>query len=50
MIQKRTIGVVGVGNVGVAAAYAIFIRGLASEFIPSDKDNKRTEGEVELPQ
>ena len=25
MIQKRTVGIVGTGNVGVAAAYAIFL-------------------------
>ena len=46
MIQKRTIGIVGVGNVGVAAAYAIFIRGLASEIILIDKDTRRAEGEA----
>ncbi|MDJ0854588.1 MAG: hypothetical protein QNI88_05195 [Desulfobacterales bacterium] len=33
MIQKRTIGIVGTGQVGVAAAFAIFMRGLASEII-----------------
>jgi L-lactate dehydrogenase len=46
MIQKRTIGIVGTGNVGVASAYAIFMRGLASEMILVDKNMKRAEGEA----
>ncbi|MHC4476656.1 MAG: L-lactate dehydrogenase [Planctomycetota bacterium] len=46
MIQKRTIGIVGTGKVGVAAAYAIFLRGLASEIILIDKNIKRAEGEA----
>ena len=46
MIQKRTIGIVGTGNVGVAAAYAIFLRGLASEIILIDKNLKKAEGEA----
>jgi len=46
MIQKRTIGIVGTGNVGVAAAYAIFMQGLASEIILIDKSLKRAEGEA----
>jgi L-lactate dehydrogenase len=46
MIQKRSIGIVGTGNVGFAAAYAIFLRGLASEIILIDKNLKRVEGEA----
>ncbi|MGD9333183.1 MAG: L-lactate dehydrogenase [Desulfobacterales bacterium] len=46
MIQKRTIGIVGTGHVGVAAAYAIFMRGVASEIILIDKDSARAEGEA----
>ena len=46
MIQKRTIGIVGTGNVGVAAAYAVFTRSLASEIILIDKDTRRAEGEA----
>ena len=41
MIQKRTIGIVGTGNVGVAAAYAIFMQGLASEMILVDMRTQR---------
>lgn len=46
MIQKRTVGIVGTGHVGVAAAYAIFMAGLASEIILIDKDNRRAAGEA----
>ncbi len=46
MIQKRTIGIVGTGHVGVAAAYAFFMRGLASEIILIDKDAERAAGEA----
>ena len=46
MIQKRTIGVVGTGNVGVAVAYAIFLQARASEIILIDKNRKKAEGEA----
>ena len=46
MIQRRTIGIVGTGNVGAAAAYAIFNQSLASEIILLDKDMRRAEGEA----
>jgi len=46
MIQKRTVGVVGTGNVGVAAAYAMFLRGVAEEILLVDKDHARAEGEA----
>ncbi|WP_353564164.1 L-lactate dehydrogenase [Longimonas sp.] len=46
MIQRRTIGIVGVGNVGKAAAYALFNQRLASEIILLDVDHKRAEGEA----
>jgi L-lactate dehydrogenase len=46
MIQKRTIGVIGVGNVGVAAAYALFLNRTAEEIILVDKDRRRAEGEA----
>lgn len=46
MIQKRTIGIVGAGYVGVAAAYAAFLRELASELILIDKNGKKAEGEA----
>ena len=46
MIQKRTIGIVGTGHVGVAAAYAVFLRGLCGEIILIDKNRRRAEGEA----
>ncbi|RJQ78136.1 MAG: L-lactate dehydrogenase [Desulfobacteraceae bacterium] len=46
MIQKRTIGIVGTGHVGMASAYAVFLRGLAGEIILIDKDRRRAEGEA----
>jgi len=46
MLQRRVVGLVGTGHVGVAAAYALFIKGLASELILIDKDTRRAEGEA----
>lgn len=46
MIQRRTVGVVGTGNVGTAAAYALFNQGLASEILLVDKNTRRAEGEA----
>ncbi len=46
MLQRRVVGLVGTGHVGVAAAYALFIKGLASELILIDKDSRRAEGEA----
>lgn len=46
MIQRRTVGIVGTGNVGVAAAYALFNQQLASEIILVDRDEDRAEGEA----
>ncbi len=46
MIQKRTIGIIGTGNVGVAVAYAIFLQARASEIILIDKNRKKAEGEA----
>ena len=45
-IQRRTVGVVGTGNVGTAAAYALFNQRLASELILLDKDVEYAEGEA----
>lgn len=46
MIQRRTVGIVGTGNVGVAAAYALFNRRTASDIVLVDKDRRRAEGEA----
>jgi L-lactate dehydrogenase len=46
MIQRRSVGIVGTGNVGTAAAYALFNQGLASEILLHDVDERRAEGEA----
>lgn len=46
IIQRRTVAVVGAGNVGVAAAYALFSRRLATEILLLDKDERKAEGEA----
>ena len=46
MIQKRSVAIVGAGNVGVAAAYALFNQRIASEIILVDIDPERAEGEA----
>jgi len=46
MIQRTVIGIVGVGNVGRAAAYALFNQRLASEIILLDLDQDRAKGEA----
>ena len=46
MIQRRTIGIIGAGNVGVAVAYAIFLQARANEIILIDKNRKKAEGEA----
>ena len=46
MIQKRIVGVIGTGKVGMAAAYAMFLRQTAGEIILVDKDSYRAQGEA----
>lgn len=46
MIQRRTVGIVGTGHVGVAAAYALFLQNIASDLILIDIDERRAEGEA----
>jgi L-lactate dehydrogenase len=46
MIQRRTVGIVGTGQVGTAAAYAIYNQNLASEIRLVDKNRERAEGEA----
>ena len=46
IIKKRSVGFVGIGNVGMAAAYAFFLKGLAGEIVLVDKDRRRAEGEA----
>lgn len=46
MIQKRSVAIIGTGNVGVAAAYALFNQRIASEIILVDLNRERAEGEA----
>ena len=41
MIQRRSIAIVGTGNVGVAADYALFNQRIASEIILIDLNRKK---------
>ncbi len=46
MLRRQTIGIVGIGQVGMAAAYAIFQQRIAQELILIDRDRERAEGEA----
>lgn len=46
MIKKRSVGIIGAGNVEVAAAYSIFNQHISSEIIVIDKDRARARGEA----
>ncbi|AGA33898.1 L-lactate dehydrogenase [Thioalkalivibrio nitratireducens DSM 14787] len=45
-MARSSVGIIGTGNVGIAAAYAIFQRQLASEIVLVDKNRQRAEGEA----
>jgi L-lactate dehydrogenase len=44
-LKRHTVGVVGTGHVGMAAAYAMFQQRTVNELILIDFDKKRAEGE-----
>lgn len=46
MIQRQSVAIIGTGNVGVAAAYAMFTQRTVSEIILVDLDRDRAEGEA----
>ncbi len=46
MIQRRSVAIIGTGNVGVAAAYAMFNQRTVSEIILIDLDKEQAEGEA----
>lgn len=46
MIQRRTIGIIGTGMVGMAAAYALFLKQVVGEVILIDQQPRRAEGEA----
>jgi L-lactate dehydrogenase len=45
-MSKDAVGIIGTGNVGVAAAYALFQRQIASSLVLVDLDHRRAEGEA----
>lgn len=46
MIQRQSVAIIGTGNVGVAAAYALFNQRTASEIILVDINEERARGEA----
>jgi len=46
MSGRRTVGIVGTGQVGMAAAYALFQQRIADELVLVDLDRRRAEGEA----
>jgi L-lactate dehydrogenase len=46
MLRRNTIGIVGAGQVGMAAAFALFQQRIANELILVDLDRRRAEGEA----
>ncbi len=45
-MRNRSVAIIGTGNVGTAAAYAIFNQKLANEILLIDKDKSRAKGEA----
>ncbi|MFP4160734.1 MAG: L-lactate dehydrogenase [Ectothiorhodospira sp.] len=43
---SHSVGIIGTGNVGVAAAYSLFQRQIAGELVLVDRDRGRAEGEA----
>ncbi|MGA7980919.1 MAG: hypothetical protein WCA32_11930 [Chromatiaceae bacterium] len=46
MLHRHNIGIIGTGQVGMAAAYSLFQQRIANELILIDLDRKRAEGEA----
>jgi L-lactate dehydrogenase len=46
MLQRHTIGIIGTGQVGMAAAYSLVQQRIANELILIDLDHRRAEGEA----
>ena len=47
MVQKRVLGVIGLGHVGAHVAYALAIQGIADELVLVDKNEKKLTAEVQ---
>ena len=46
MLSNKRVGVIGVGNVGIASAFAMYTSKVANEIILVDKDKEKAEGEA----
>jgi L-lactate dehydrogenase len=46
MLSRRTVGIVGTGQVGMAAAFSLFQQRIADELVLVDLDRQRAEGEA----
>ena len=47
MVQKRVLGVIGLGHVGAHAAYALAIQGIADELVLVDQNEQKLASEVQ---
>ena len=47
MVQKRVLGVIGLGHVGAHVAYALAIQGIADELVLVDQNEQKLASEVQ---
>lgn len=47
MVQKRVLGVIGLGHVGAHIAYALAIQGIADELLLVDQNEQKLASEVQ---
>ena len=47
MVQKRVLGVIGLGHVGAHVAYALSVQGIADELILIDQDERKLVSETQ---
>ena len=47
MVQKRVLGVIGLGHVGAHVAYALAIQGIADELLLVDQNEQKLASEVQ---
>ena len=47
MVQKRVLGVIGLGHVGAHVAYALSVQGIADELILIDRDERKLASETQ---
>ena len=47
MVQKRVLGVIGLGHVGAHVAYTLAIQGIADELVLVDQNEQKLASEVQ---